>query len=114
MLQNMDMGNVVRSDMLTKMDWSNAVCCLGSPEFLKINLYQSLELTAVVLSMKVACLLRKESQIDGLKERLWPDSQVVLAYIRGNYKWFKMFVANHIQGIGQKVKTDDVFSKLGN
>ena len=45
-----------------------------------------LELTAAVLTVKVACLLRKELQIDGLKERFWTDSQVVSAYIRSNSK----------------------------
>ena len=45
-----------------------------------------LELTAAVLSVKVTCLLRKELQIDGLKERFWTDSQVVLTYIRSNSK----------------------------
>ena len=45
-----------------------------------------LELTAAVLYVNVACLLRKELQIDGFKERLWIDSQIVLAHIRSNSK----------------------------
>ena len=45
-----------------------------------------LELTAAVLSMKVTCLLQKELQINGVKERFWADSQVVLGYIRSNSK----------------------------
>ena len=51
-----------------------------------------LELTVTVLSVKVACLLRKELQIDGLKERFWTDGQVVLVYISSNSKQFKVFV----------------------
>ena len=39
-----------------------------------------LELTASVLSVKIAYLLRKELQIDGLKERFWANNQVALAY----------------------------------
>ena len=58
-----------------------------------------LELTAAVLSVKVACLLRKELQIDGLKERFWSDSQVFLAHIRSNSKRFKVLVANRIHEI---------------
>ena len=58
-----------------------------------------LELTAAVLSVKVACLLRKELQIDGLKERFWSDSQVFLAHIRSNSKRFKVLVTNRIHEI---------------
>ena len=60
-----------------------------------------LELTTTVLSVKVACLLRKELQIDGLK---LTDGQVVLAYIRSNCKQFKGFVANHIHQIKKNTR----------
>ena len=50
----------------------------------KFILIPRLELTAVVLSVKVSCLLRKELQIDDFREISWTDSQVVLAYIRSN------------------------------
>ena len=65
-----------------------------------------LELTAAVLPVKVACLLRKELQIDGLKERFWTDSQVVLTYIRSNSKLFKVFVTNSIHQIKQNARFD--------
>ena len=65
-----------------------------------------LELTTAVLSVKVTCLLRKELQIDGLKERFWTDSQVVLAYIRSNSKRFKVFVANRIHEIKENTRVD--------
>ena len=65
-----------------------------------------LELTAAVLSVKVACLLRKELQIDGLKERFWTDSQVVLAYIRSSSKRFKVFVANLIHQTKENTRVD--------
>ena len=65
-----------------------------------------LELTAAVLSVKVACLLKKELQVDGLKERFWTDNQVVLAYIRSNSKRFKVFVANRILQIKENTRVD--------
>ena len=65
-----------------------------------------LELTAAVLSVKVACLLRKELQTDGLKERFWTDSQVVLAYIRSSSKRFKVFVANRIHQTKKNTRVD--------
>ena len=65
-----------------------------------------LELTAAVLSVKVSCLLRKELQIDGLKERFWTDSQAALAYIRSNSKRFKVFVTNRIHLIKENTSVD--------
>ena len=65
-----------------------------------------LELTAAVLSVKVTCLLRKELQIDDLKEGFWTDSQVVLAYIRSNCKRFKVFLANRVHQIKENTRVD--------
>ena len=65
-----------------------------------------LEVTAAVFSVKVACLLRKELQIDSLKKRFWTDSQVVLAYIRSNSKRFQVFVANCIDQIKENTRVD--------
>ena len=65
-----------------------------------------LEVTAAVLSVKVACLLTKELQIDGLKKRFWTDSQVVLTYIRSNSKRFQVFVANCIHQIKENTRVD--------
>ena len=65
-----------------------------------------LDLTAAVLSVKLACLLRKELQTDGLKERFWTDSQVVLVYIGNNSKQFKVFVANYIHQIKENTRAD--------
>ena len=67
--------------MLQNMDMGNARVC--PKKFMSIP---RLELTAAILSVKVACLLRKELQIDGLKDRFWTDSQVLLAHIRSNSK----------------------------
>ena len=65
-----------------------------------------LEVTAAVLSVKVAWLLQKELQIDDLKKRFWTDSQVVLAYIRSNYKRFQVFAANCIHQIKENTRAD--------
>ena len=58
-----------------------------------------LELTAAVVSVKIACLIRKELNLGNIAERFWTDSQVVLAYIRSTTKRFKVFVANRAQKI---------------
>ena len=58
-----------------------------------------LELTAAVLSVKIACLIRKELNLGNITERFWTDSQVVLTYIRSTTKRFKVFVANQAQKI---------------
>ena len=50
-----------------------------------------LELTAAVVSVKIACLIRKELNLGNIAERFWTDSQVVLAYIRSTTKRFKSF-----------------------
>ena len=65
-----------------------------------------LYLTAAILSVKVACLLRKELQIEGLKKRFWTDSQVVLAYIRSNSKRFKVFIATRIHQIKESTRVN--------
>ena len=63
-----------------------------------------LELTAVVLSVKMSCLLKKELDINFVDEVFWTDSKVVLGYITNTVKKFKTFVANRVQQI--KEKTD--------
>ena len=67
-----------------------------SKKFLSIP---RLELTAAVLSVKMACLIRKELNFGNIAEKFWTDSQVVLAYIRSTTKRFKVFVANRVQKI---------------
>ena len=58
-----------------------------------------LELTAAVLSVKMACLIRKELNLGNIAERFWADNQVVLAYIRSTTKRYKVFVSNQVQKI---------------
>ena len=61
-----------------------------------------LALTAAALSVKMACLLKKELDIDCVDEVFWTDSKVVLDYINNTIKRFKTFVANRVQKIKEK------------
>ena len=45
-----------------------------------------LELTVAELSVKMACLIRKELNLGNIAERFWTDSHMVLAYIRSTTK----------------------------
>ena len=54
--------------------------------------------------MKMACLLKKELDINCVDEVFWTDSKIVLGYITNTVKRFKTFVANRVQEI--KEKTD--------
>ena len=54
--------------------------------------------------MKIACLLKKELDINCVDEVFWTDSKAVLGYINNTVKIFKAFVANRVQQI--KEKTD--------
>ena len=59
-----------------------------------------IELTAAVLSVKIAVMLRKELKLEQkIKEMFWTDSEVVLGYLKNDAKRFKVFVANRIQTI---------------
>ena len=55
-----------------------------------------LELTAAVLSVKMAFLLKKELDINFVDKVFWTDSKVVLGYITNTVKRFKSFVANRV------------------
>ena len=61
-----------------------------------------LQLTAALLSMKMACLLKKELDINCVDEVFWTDSKIVLGYITNTVKRFKTFVANRVQEIKEK------------
>ena len=68
-----------------------------------------LELTAAVLSVKVAVSLREELGIPINSEFFWTDSQVVLAYILNESKRFHMFVSNRVKLIRANTKVDQWF-----
>ena len=58
-----------------------------------------LELTAAVVSVKVASMLKKELDLKISEEVYWTDSQVVLGYLANKNKQFHTFVANRIQTV---------------
>ena len=106
MLQRTDTVNAVISDWLTMIIEFTAVCWWENLELFqkKFISVPRLELTAAVLSMKMACLLKKELVINFVDEVFWTDSKVVLGYIANAVKRLKTFVANRVQQI--KKKTD--------
>ena len=63
-----------------------------------------LELNAAVLSVKIACLLKKELNLGEVEEWFWTDSKVVLGYIKNDVRRFKTFVANRIQQIRENTE----------
>ncbi|XP_064644727.1 uncharacterized protein LOC135498401 [Lineus longissimus] len=58
-----------------------------------------LELTAAVLSAKVAATLRRELSLEIDEETLWTDSKVTLGYIQNEARRFHVFVSNRVQQI---------------
>ena len=58
-----------------------------------------LELTAAVLSVKMAFSIRKELNLGNIAGKFSTDSQMVLAYIRSTTKRFKDFVVNRVRKI---------------
>ena len=65
-----------------------------------------LELTAAALSVKMACLLKKELNLGELTHYFWTDSKVVFGYIRNNRRRFKTFVANRIHQIKENTHAE--------
>ena len=58
-----------------------------------------LELNAAVLSVKIACLLKKDLKLEKIKEWFWTDSRAVIGYIKNDSRRFKTFLANRVQKI---------------
>ncbi|XP_043227504.1 uncharacterized protein LOC122384292 [Amphibalanus amphitrite] len=65
-----------------------------------------LELTAAVLSVKVASFLDKKLNIRNLRHFFWTDSMVVLGYIGNESRRFQVFVANRVQQIREHTVPD--------
>ncbi|XP_070181214.1 uncharacterized protein [Littorina saxatilis] len=60
-----------------------------------------LELTAAVLSVKMARFLQEELDFESIEHFFWTDSMIVLAYLKNESKRFHVFVANRVQQIRQ-------------
>ena len=65
-----------------------------------------LELTAAVLSVKIASLVKKELNLGEVTEYFWTDSNIVLGYIRNNTGRFETFVANRVHQIKESTDND--------
>ena len=65
-----------------------------------------LELTAAVVSVKVASILDKEFRFQNVEHVFWSDSKVVLGYVANDSKRFHVFVANRVQQIRNFSKPD--------
>ncbi len=74
-----------------------------------------MELTAALVSAKVAALLKEELHIDDLSSQFWVDNMIVLGYIRNDTKRFRTYVANRsrkIRNITEKVTWGHVTTDL--
>ena len=58
-----------------------------------------LELTAGLVSAKVAAMLKEELDITNLSTMFWTDSTIVLGYIQNVTKRFRTYVANRVRKI---------------
>ncbi|XP_033124561.1 uncharacterized protein LOC117122898, partial [Anneissia japonica] len=58
-----------------------------------------LELTAAMVSARIARILREELKYPNLVEPFWSDSKVALGYISNESRRFHVFVANRVQTI---------------
>ena len=66
---------------------------------LKLTTIPRLELSAAVVSVKMADILRKELTLEISEEHFWTDSKIVLGYIGNEERRFNVFVANRINQI---------------
>ena len=66
----------------------------------------SLGLTAAVLPVKMACLLKKELNLREVTHYFWTDSKGVLGYIRNNTRRFKTFLANRVYQIKENANEE--------
>ena len=76
---------------------------LGKSRFVLIP---RLEPTAAVLSVKIACLLKKELNFWEVHHYFWTDSKEVIGYIMNDKRRFKTFVAYQIYQIKEKTNVD--------
>ncbi|XP_077983962.1 uncharacterized protein LOC144438690 [Glandiceps talaboti] len=62
--------------------------------------------TAAVVSARMSDYIKKELQINDVKEYFWVDSKVVLGYINNESKRFHTYVANRVQQIRELTTPD--------
>ena len=93
-----------QSSYLRLVDDNDKVCCslvLGKARVTPLRQISipRLELTAAVLSVRIADVLKNELQYDNITEYFGTDSKVVLGYIANDARRFHVFVANRVQQI---------------
>ena len=87
------MVNVAILGSLPETRKYTAVCRLVKPGY-HLKRLSRMELTAAVLSIRVANQFKRELSLNVGREIFWTDSQVALGYIENETKKFKLFVAN--------------------
>ncbi|XP_026066740.1 uncharacterized protein LOC113048964 [Carassius auratus] len=71
----------------------------------KVTTIPRLELSAAVVATRTGNLLKRELELDGIREYYWTDSKVVLGYINNDARRFHVFVANRVQQIRTSTET---------
>ncbi|XP_026094281.1 uncharacterized protein LOC113066585 [Carassius auratus] len=71
----------------------------------KVTTIPRLELSAAVVATRTGDLLKRELELDGIREYYWTDSKVVLGYINNDARRFHVFVANRVQQIRTSTET---------
>ena len=97
------MANVTILGSLPETRKYTAVCRLVKPGS-HLRSLSRMELTAAVLSVRVANQLKRELSLNVDREIFWTNSQVALGYIKNETKKFKVFVANRVQFIQDNTK----------
>ncbi|KAJ8361824.1 hypothetical protein AAFF_G00418650 [Aldrovandia affinis] len=71
----------------------------------KVTTIPRLELSAAVVAVRTSDMLKKELEVDCLREFFWTDSKVVLGYINNEARRFHVYVANRVERIKQSTES---------
>ena len=72
-----------------------------------------LELTAAVISVNVAAMLKSELDIDNIECYYYTDSEIVIGYINNDARRFHVYVGNRVQHIRDRSSPEDWFHVPG-
>ncbi|XP_067022874.1 uncharacterized protein [Acropora muricata] len=79
-------------------------------ELLRSSQYRyllTLELTAAVISVNVAAMLKSELDIDNIQCYYYTDSEIVIGYINNNARRFHVYIGNGVQHIRDRSSPGD-------
>ena len=99
------MVNVSILDWLPETRKHTAVCGVPLKKFFSMP---RMELTAAVLSVRVAGQIETVLSLNIDREIFWTDSQVALGYIRNETKKFTFFLENRVHFIQDNTKKINV------